>query len=167
MHKIEQIIVPVDFHQHTDDLAAFAIVIAHKLGCRLTFLHVAADMALMGRYAEEYPTAFAAVDEEILGYAQKKMDALVERNTLDCPGCTGVVLKGEAVDGIVDYVRDKENGLIVMGTHGAKGIEKILLGSVAERVLKRAACPILVFNPYRGDRGYQITAPLNETLQPV
>jgi hypothetical protein len=42
-----------------------------------------------------------------------------------------------------------------------------MLGSVAERVLKRAACPILVFNPYRGERGYQITSPISETVQPI
>ena len=47
--------------------------------------------------------------------------------------------------------------LIVLGTHGSRGIEKILLGSVAERVLKRAACPVLVVNPYRGEQGYRIT----------
>lgn len=167
MQTIEQIIVPVDFNQHTDDLAAFAIAIANKLGVKLTFLHVAEHLAEMASYSEAYPTTFATVAEEIIGYAQKKMDDLVANNRIDCPGCSGLVLKGDAADGIVDFVRDKENGLIVMGTHGAKGIEKILLGSVAERVLKRAACPILIFNPYKGERGYQISAPLNESIEPV
>lgn len=164
---VEQIVVPVDFHQHTDDLVAFASSIAKKLGAKITFLHVSEHIAEMARYTEDYPTSFAAVDEEIFGYARKKMDDLIAKVKLECPGCIGEVLRGDVADGIVEFVKDKSNCLIVMGTHGAKGIEKIMLGSVAERVLKRAACPILVFNPYKGERGYQITSPLNETVQPI
>jgi nucleotide-binding universal stress UspA family protein len=167
MQNIEQIVVPVDFHQHTDELVAFAANIANKLGAKVTFIHVAEHITEMARYADVYPTSFAAIDEEIFGYARKKMDDLVAKTKLDCPGCEGQVLKGDAADGIVDFVKGKDNCLIIMGTHGAQGIEKIMLGSVAERVLKRAACPILVFNPYRGERGYQITSPLNETLQAI
>jgi len=167
MQNIEQIVVPVDFHQHTDELVAFAVNIANKLGAKVTFLNVSEHIAEMARYADDYPSSFAAVDEEIFGYARKKMENLIANTKLDCPGCDGQVLRGVAADSIVDYVKDKNNCLIIMGTHGAKGIEKIMLGSVAERVLKRAACPILVFNPYRGERGYQITSPINETLQPI
>lgn len=167
MQNIEQIVVPVDFHQHTDDLVAFASNIANKLGAKVTFIHVAEHIAEIARYTDDYPTSFAAVDEEIFGYARKKMDDLLAKTKLDCPGCTGQVLRGEAADSIVDFVKSMDNCLIIMGTHGAQGIEKIMLGSVAERVLKRADCPILVFNPYRGERGYQITTPLNETLQPI
>lgn len=167
MQNIQQIIVPVDFHQHTDELVDFALNIAAKLEAKLTFLHVVEHVAAIAGYADVYPASFSAIDEEIFGYAQKKMTVLVGKSKAVCPGCDGVVLRGDVADHIVDYVREKESGLIVMGTHGAKGIEKIMLGSVAERVLKRASCPILVFNPYKGERGYQINTPVNETLQPI
>jgi len=167
MQNIEQIVVPVDFHMHTDELVDFATGIANKLGAKVTFLHVTEHMAEIARYTDVYPVSFAAVDEEIFGYASKKMEGLLAATKTGCPGCTGEVLRGEAADGIVDFVKDKNNCLIIMGTHGAKGIEKIMLGSVAERVLKRAACPILLFNPYKGERGYQITTPLSEAVQPV
>jgi len=167
MQNIKQIVVPVDFHQHTEDLAEFAISIASKLGAKLTFIHVAMNIVESGVYPDVYPSSFEAIDKEILGLAQKKMNALVEKSKGACPGCAGQVLRGEAADAIVDYVNALEDALVVMGTHGAKGIEKVLLGSVAERVLKRVSCPILVFNPYKGERGYQITAPLSEVVQPV
>jgi len=124
-------------------------------------------MAEGASYSDVVPTSFAAVDEELFGYAQKKMTNLVEKSKSTCPGCTGVVLKGEVADAIVDYVSDKNSDMIIMATHGAQGIEKIMLGSVAERVLKRASCPVLIFNPYKGERGYQISSPINEILQPV
>lgn len=167
MQNIKQIIVPVDFHQHTEELAEFAIGIANKLDAKPTFIHVATNIVEMAAYTDVYPTSFEAVDKEILGLAQKKMNALVEKSRGTCPGCAGQVLRGVAADAIVAYVNGLEDALLILGTHGAKGIEKIMLGSVAERVLKRASCPILVFNPYKGERGYHITAPLSETVQPV
>ena len=167
MQNIQQIIVPVDFHQHTDELVDFALNIASKLEAKLTFLHVVEHIAEIAGYSDVYPASFTEIDEEIFGIAQKKMSALVEKSKGGCPGCDGVVLRGDVADCIVEYVQEKESGLIVMGTHGAKGIEKILLGSVAERVLKRASCPILVFNPYKGERGYQINTPISEAIKPI
>ena len=78
-----------------------------------------------------------------------------------------MVLRGDTVDAIIEYVEEKKIDLIIMGTHGAKGIEKILLGSVAERVLKRVSCPTLIFNPYKGERGYQISSSIKESVLPV
>ena len=167
MQNIEQIVVPVDFHQHTQDLAAFAVNIASKLGAKITFLHLSRHFAEVAQYAADFHSTMITVDEELYTYARNKMDALLASVKRDYPDCDGVVLRGEAADGIVDFVKDRSNCLIVMGTHGAKGIEKILLGSVADQVLKRAACPILMFNPYRGERGYQITTPISEATQPV
>lgn len=167
MQNIQQIIVPVDFYQHTEDLAAFAMDIANKLGAKLTFLNVSKVLAEGAIYSDVYPASITSLDDELFGHAQKKMAALVEKCKITSPGCDGVVLRGEVVDSIVEYVKDKDSDLIIMATHGAKGIEKIMLGSVAERVLKRATCPILLFNPYKGERGYQINAPINEAIQAV
>lgn len=167
MQNIEQIVVPVDFHQHTNDLAAFAANIANKLGVKLIFLHVSEHIAEIVRYAEISPLAYTEVDKQIIEKANEKMEILVSNYKSNCPDCSGEVLRGDATDTIVDFVKNKNDCLIIMGTHGAKGIEKILIGSVAERVLKRASCPILVFNPYKGERGYQITSPISESVQPI
>jgi nucleotide-binding universal stress UspA family protein len=164
MEDIRQVIVPVDFHQHTDDLAEFAISIANKLGAQLTCVHVVEK----AEYYSDYTVASSSeIDAELRGYAEKKMSALLDKFKTSCPGCTGVVLAGDIADCIVEYAKDREIDLIVIGTHGAKGIEKIMLGSVAERVLKRAHCPTLVFNPYKGERGYQITSSIGSTVQPI
>ena len=56
---------------------------------------------------------------------------------------------GDPVDEIVQIAGAKKSDLIIIGTHGTKGLEKILLGSVAERVLKRADCPVLIMNPFK------------------
>jgi nucleotide-binding universal stress UspA family protein len=95
------------------------------------------------------------------------MTALLDKIKAVCPDCSGEVLAGNVADTIVAYVSDKDVGMIIMATHGAQGIEKVFLGSVAERVIKRAHCPTLVFNPYKGERGYKIDAPGLEKILPM
>jgi len=150
MKDIRHVIVPVDFEQHTDTLAEFAICMANKLEAKVTFVHVVQK----GEYFSDYDSSsFEKFEARIQNNAEKKMAAMIEKNKTSCPGCTGVLLSGDTVDCIVEYAKDQEVNLIILATHGSKGIEKILLGSVADRVLKRAHCPTLVFNPYRGERG--------------
>jgi nucleotide-binding universal stress UspA family protein len=142
MQEIREIIVPVDFHQHTDELAEFAISIANKLGAHITFFHVVEDVVF---YSDFIPTYLALNTEEIFTHAKQEMNALIERNKKNCVKCTGQVSKGDIVDTILDYVQVQGMDLIVIGTHGARGIEKILLGSVAERVIKQSVCSALIF----------------------
>jgi nucleotide-binding universal stress UspA family protein len=169
MLNIRRIIVPVDFGRHTEDIAAYAIDLAKSMDAKPTFLYVVEDFAKMAGYSEACPTCLTDAFEEIRGNAQKKMTALLEQYKAPCPGCSGVVLKGEgeAADDIIEYARDEKADLIVIGTHGTKGIEHLLLGSVAERVVKGASCPILIFNPYKGDRGYTLSEPINEVVEPL
>ena len=85
----------------------------------------------------------------MLTEAKVRMSNLLEDNSERCPGCTGEVVIGEPVDKIVEISRAKDADLIIISTHGAKGLEKIMLGSIAERVLKRAHCPVLTMNPFK------------------
>ncbi|MBV5316568.1 MAG: universal stress protein [Desulfobulbaceae bacterium] len=164
MQDIRQIIVPVDFHQHTDDLVEFAIGIAKKLEAKVTFVHV---VEKLDSYSDDPAMSFGKIAEELRGYAEKKMAALLEKSKGLCPGCAGQVFLGDVADSVVAYATDSKADMVIMGTHGARGIEKIMLGSVAERVLKRVHCPTLVFNPYRGERGYQISASVSESVLPI
>jgi nucleotide-binding universal stress UspA family protein len=152
MNRIEKIVVAVDFYQHTDGLVGLAMDVAKQMGAKITFLHVVEPVGEGISYlGEGYPHSFAGVNEEFLVRAKSQMAALVKKCAVTSPGCSGEVLKGDVTDGILDYVKDKASDLLVMGTHGYRGIQKIVLGSVAERVLKRASCPILILNPYKGE----------------
>jgi nucleotide-binding universal stress UspA family protein len=61
------------------------------------------------------------------------------------------VLTGDVTDEILQYVKDNNANLIVMGTHGYKGLERVMFGSVADKVVKTACCPVMTINPYRED----------------
>lgn len=146
MKAIEKIVVPVDFSENTDKLVTYAGYVAKKLGATIHFVHVVAPYpgdAMIGvPFAAEYR-------DKIYIASKERMANLVQDNQSLCPGCTGHVVPGEPVDQIIEIAKENNSDLIVISTHGAKGLEKILLGSVAERVLKRSPCPVLIMNPFK------------------
>ena len=144
MQEIRKILVPVDFLQYTDELAEFSVAMANKLAAKLTFFHVVETMVV---YADFVPTYLPQNEEETFSHAKKRMTDLIDSCKKTWMGCTGEVAKGNVIDTIIDYAKDQGMDLIIIGTHGAKGIERILLGSVAERVIKRCSCPALLFRP--------------------
>jgi nucleotide-binding universal stress UspA family protein len=148
MQEIHQIVIPIDFSKATAKLVNYAIFMAEKLSATLHFVHVAEinqghDM-LLGS------SVFGNIREKIIAAAKERMANLLEDNSERCKeGCTGKVVNGDIVDAIIDYATSEKADLIIISTHGAKGLEKILLGSVAERVIRKSPCPTLVYNPYK------------------
>lgn len=146
MKEINKIIVPVDFLTNVDKLVDYGASMAEKLSAVIHFIHVVTfpvgDAMIGAPFALEY-------EEKMFTDAQARMSNLLEDNSKRCPGCTGEVVKGDPVDKIVEIAEMKDSDLIIISTHGARGLEKILLGSVAERVLKRAHCPVLIMNPFK------------------
>lgn len=144
MNAITEIVAPIDLEDQTDKVAEYAAYMAEKLSANLTLLHVVellrpvGDMVLGSTTVEEY-------NKKRFTYAKEKVDELIAKY----PECKGVVITGEIVDEIVDFAEEKGANLIILGTHGSKGLEKLLLGSVAERVVKYSHCPTLVMNPYK------------------
>lgn len=146
MRPIKRVVVPVDFAFHTDKLVDYAAYLAEEFSALAYFIHVVefypGNSMTPLSYVQDY-------EEKLLADVRARMATLLEDNKERCKGCTGKVIVGDPVDSIIDYARTKDADLIVMGTHGSKGLEKILLGSVAERVLKGAHCPVLIMNPFR------------------
>ena len=146
MNEISQIVVPLDFGKHTDKLVAFATYIADKLSAKVSFFHVSESY---GGYAGIAHTSLDQAEKELRAHAEQSMINLIQDNKEKCSGCSGKVVNGDIVDEIIAFAKEEKAGLIIIATHGAKGFEKIVLGSVAERVVKNAPCPTLTFNPYK------------------
>ena len=143
--EIKKIITPVDFENNTSKLVEFAFYIARQLSAEICFCHVVEPFAT-GDMMLGSPS-FVTFEKERRANAEERMINLIKDNEARSPSCSGKVLVGDITDEIVAYAKDAD--MIIMGTHGAKGLEKILLGSVAERVLKKAGCPCLIMNPYK------------------
>lgn len=144
MKEIRKIIVPVDFLQHTNQVAEYALYVAQKLGAAIFFTHVVEEAHVYGDFADPSLESYASRVEE---HAEARMKRLVDTFKNNLSGCDGKVYRGDITDSIVQCAKEQDGDLIIMGTHGRKGLEKMWLGSVAERVVKKAPCPTLTFNP--------------------
>lgn len=147
MKDITTIVVPVDLDRHTEKLVEFAIFFANKLSASLRFIHVVENVST-GDMMLGSPS-FEPIYKEQTAKAEELIANIVEDSRGKLADSASTVVRGEVVEEIVNYAANEKAGLIIMGTHGAQGLERILLGSVAERVLKRAHCPTLTMNPYR------------------
>jgi len=146
MKETNRIVVPVDFMEHTDKLVEYAVYIAKKFSAVPYFIHVINFNP--GSAMFDTPYVQVCIDK-LLVDIKDKMAELLEDYSVRCLGSSGEVVTGDPVDKIIEFAKEKHSDLIVISTHGAKGLERIMLGSVAERVLKRAHCPVLIMNPFR------------------
>jgi len=153
MFGIHRVIVPIDFDKHTNTLVDFSIDVANKFDGKITFIHVIKKLPDYSDYGSE---TFEQLERNLFGYAEKKMEVFMKNIRSKYLECDGEVLSGDPADAIITYVKEKLADLVIISTHGAQGIEKVLLGSVADRVIKGVCCPTLVFNPYKNERVYGV-----------
>jgi nucleotide-binding universal stress UspA family protein len=143
-NSLNRILVPTDFSATADAALAYAKDLATRLGASLHLVHVYTDPYGAAAYA---PEVYASVPPEVRQRALEEVrERLFERldasEELRFRGSRGVV-RGLVAPQIVDYAANQDIDLIVMGTHGRRGVAHLLLGSVAEHVVRTAACPVL------------------------
>jgi len=138
----QHILVPTDFSEYADYALDYAIELAQKLQARLTLLHIIqlTPMTMGDMYGYSLEAYLEAMESE----AQKHMEGLLNR--LHQEGLEGetAIVQGAPFQIIVDMAESRDVDLIVMGTHGRTGLTYALMGSVAEKVVRLAPCPVLV-----------------------
>jgi nucleotide-binding universal stress UspA family protein len=141
MIRIKKILYPTDFSSYSNQAYFHAIALAEKHNASLTVLFV---------YNPDSTTTPGSQGDEVADrrYWQGQLEQIRPVDTR-IP-VTHVLLEGDPATEIVRYGRDAGIDLIVMGTHGRTGIERLLMGSVAEKVLRDASCSVLVVKLPRG-----------------
>ena len=139
--QFDAILVATDFSPTSGRAVEYARMLAHRFNASLHLLHVVEDPVVAAAWSEAYAVDVAALRERLKTDAETQM-AEVAR-TLSDIAVTTEVLVGSPARVITMVAADREIGLIVMGTHGRSGVTHWLLGSVAERVVRTAPCPVL------------------------
>jgi nucleotide-binding universal stress UspA family protein len=146
--KVDRILVPVDFSENSNKIVQYGSFVAKQFEAEIHLLFVA---QIFQDYSEFFVPHMPVIqfEEDLIASAEKRMTSFVEENLgKDFPG-SAKVQAGDAAEVILEYAEEKNIDMIVMGTHGYKGLEKVLFGSVAEKVVKMSNCPVLTVNPYR------------------
>lgn len=141
----QRFLVPLDFSEYANQALDYAINLASKLGARLTLLHVIQSLPLGG--VDMGVTLPYTYLQELEAEIMATMNDCLERVT--AAGLAGeiVVVHGVPFHEIIETAKTQQVSLIVMGTHGRTGFQHILLGSVAEKVVRLAPCSVLVARP--------------------
>lgn len=143
MLSLKTILVPTDFSDASQAALEYARGLAEKFGASLHVLHVLEDLAAHAWTTEVYVAALPGVHEEMERQAQERLGALFTEEERGRFHVRSALRLGSPFVEIIRYARDEHADLIVMGTHGRGAIAHMLLGSVAERVVRKAACPVL------------------------
>ncbi len=146
MKPIKHILVSTDFSPRSSEAVDYALSLAERLGAELEVVHVFERPAYFEVGVSHSLQIRHNVDEwirEVKQDATRQLDALVQELKGRGPGVRGELREGPTVDEILKAAQDTSADLIVIGTHGRTGLPHVLLGSVAERVVRHAPCPVL------------------------
>ena len=151
MVTVKNILVATDFGDTSAAALTYGRELARAFGARLHLAHMVED--IMVYYSPESGFAAASeIQENLETAARRELEALItdddRKSILVLPVVQTCFNIG---DGIVDYARRNAIDLIITGTHGRGFIKHLMLGSVAERVVRAAPCPVLTVRPHERD----------------
>jgi nucleotide-binding universal stress UspA family protein len=142
MLSFNVIVVPTDFSDFSMRALDYALGLAEKYDAKVEVLYVAeqtlqvSDMAWVG-------VDDRSIKDEHAEEARRQLEQLVAEKVPDDLPAAAEVRTGDAVDEIIGFAEERGADLIVMATHGRTGLSHMLMGSTAERVIRKASCPVL------------------------
>jgi len=141
MNLPRTILVPIDLGDHTTEVLDYAVGLAGRLDAKLHILHTL-PLPVIG---SEIPVTISdsAIDD-LFAARRQELDRTVTSYAGKCAFASVELKTGDPRTGIQEAAVRLRADLIVMGTHGRRGVSRLLLGSVAEHVARTAPCPVLL-----------------------
>ncbi|HEY3275507.1 MAG TPA: universal stress protein [Syntrophorhabdaceae bacterium] len=140
-----KILYPVDFSPYAEEILEYAVAIAGRFNSELHMIHVIPNLNYFTPYESFLtPENMVSIERNIESEVERDFGTLTEKLTIPVKKVTRT---GVTFVEIIEYVKEAGIDLVVMGTHGRSGIEHILIGSVAEKVVRKAPCPVLTVRP--------------------
>jgi nucleotide-binding universal stress UspA family protein len=144
MITLKSILVATDFSEPADAALNYGRALARQFNATLHVLHVVGDLSSVAYGADGYVTMLPDIQREVSDAARKQLDDLLVDNDEHPPAARPViVISNRPAFAVVEYAGREHIDLIVTGTHGRGAVAHLLMGSVAERVVRTAPCPVL------------------------
>jgi nucleotide-binding universal stress UspA family protein len=148
MHDFKKILFPVDLSESSTKIVPFVKSLASRYGARIHLLFVARVFDYFTSMYVPHPSV-SQFEKEVIEGAEKRLYEFADESFRDIAGTRTQVVAGDPSEEILNYIGTHGIDLVVMGTHGRKGLDKVIFGSVAERVVKSSPVPVMVVNPFK------------------
>jgi nucleotide-binding universal stress UspA family protein len=136
------ILVPTDFGDASERALAYAVELAKRFGAEVVLLH-SFEIPLIG-FPDGAMVATAELTSRIIESAQESLDKAVASTKSSGVAVRSVLHQGDPWQRVLSTIEEVSANLVVMGTHGRRGLPRALLGSVAEKVVRTAPTPVLI-----------------------
>lgn len=142
MKPFQKILLATDFSDCSEEACAYALTLARKFDAALQILHVINEpVDLRGFYVPHI--SFEQLEKEIADGAATMLETFCKENLAGFSNYTTSVVTGVPFEEINRIAQEQDASLIVIGTHGRSGLDHLIFGSTAERVVRSAPCPVL------------------------
>jgi phosphomannomutase len=152
---VRRVLFPTDFSDYANQALPFAVAIAQDYGASLHVLHVVPTPEIAVQLELVAPVIDASFLGDLEKSAREHLETVVPAEVRKRLDVTLAVRRGAAFLEIVRYAREEKIDLIAIATHGRTGLQHALFGSVAEKVVRKAPCPVLSIRP----KGHEFTMP--------
>jgi nucleotide-binding universal stress UspA family protein len=139
----KRVLAPTDFSAHSEKAVRYACALAEKFEAELHLINVLSEIIPAGPDPFLMPVMPPEFYQENEARARETLRSVVQTSWSKPAKLVTEVRWGNPVEAIVDYAREARIDLIVIATHGRTGLSHVLLGSVAERIVREASCPVL------------------------
>jgi len=144
MADIKKILLATDFSENSKWALTYALSFAQKFDAKLYILHVIQQPTYpLGMYAEISFDAMDKFNRNISDVTEREMKSLCEAQLGSFKNFESLIVNGTPYLEIIRIAKEKEVDMIVVGTHGRTGLDHVLFGSTAEKVLRKSTCPVL------------------------
>ncbi len=142
MKSLDRILVAIDFSDSSDKAFNTAFFMAQKFSAHMILVHVINEpVDLRGFYVPHI--SFDKLEEEIKAGAEKMMEHFCRTHLKDYHDYESLIVPGIPYQEILATANDKQVDMVVLGTHGRAGLDHVLFGSTAEKVVRKASLPVL------------------------
>jgi nucleotide-binding universal stress UspA family protein len=148
MMQIKRILFPHDFSENASKIVPYVQSMAKAYNSRIYVFHVVQDLQKWGKAYVPH-RSMTLFEEEALKTSQKEMDRICEEEFQGMDNLERKVVSGDPASEILKTIESEDVDLVVIGTHGRKGLEHVIFGSVAENVVKKSTVPVMTVNPYK------------------
>ena len=142
MKPFDKILTAIDFSENSDYAFDYALTLAKQFNAELTVMHVINEpVDLRGFYVPHI--SFEQLEKEIEEGAVKMMENFCQTRLGDFTGYKTAIVTGIPYEEVIKKAEEVGASLIVLGTHGRTGLDHLIFGSTAERIVRSASCPVL------------------------